>query len=585
MGKLVEPIIISENQITHTISHSKKTYNLIPDLSHTESQQDNVSSGQAQVSSSEEEHIENRTQLFADPRVVTKHGRWLWQAYTSTWCDQKQLMISNIHDHLKHQVNQCNHNISKKKKEEAMEAYLIIIRVMETPHLDNTKPLKHLIYLKDDQLPLYACFTKNRVSIDILKKKTVLLFISDLDLQEDELLVLDRIYQEARLNPSRAESHYEVVWLPVVPNHRTTPWTQENQSKFEALRNIMPWYSVFHPSLLDPAAIKYIKEVWHFNHKPLLVVMDPHGRIVNTNALHMMWIWGSVAFPFTSMREEALWREETWRIELLVDSIEPNIFTWVAEEKYICLYGGEDLEWIRRFTVAARAVASKARIPLEMLYVGKSDQREKVMRNNDIIRVEELSHVLPHPIVIWFFWVRLESMLHSKLQHRKSIDEDPILHEINVMLTYDENDQGWAVICHGSNDWMRRSDGRSVLMSLYKYSEWQDEAQSRGFLPALNEHLEANGRPMAPILRFPTRGDRHMFSSLDDNALMKNILATHAPDGTYFDVKPLLQIIEDITHRANLDKIPINGTQPEIDAIVEIEIDGIVESVIDNDVS
>lgn len=155
----------------------------------------------------------------------------------------------------------------------------------------------------------------------------MLLLISDLDLPPEELSVLDQMYTEARQNPTRPESQYEVVWIPVVP--KTTPWTEESQIKFEALRNMMPWYSVYHPSLLEPAVIKYIKEVWHFNHKPLLVVMDPQGRIVNTNALHMMWIWGSLAFPFTSLREESLWREETWRIELLADSIEPMIFNWV----------------------------------------------------------------------------------------------------------------------------------------------------------------------------------------------------------------------------------------------------------------
>lgn len=53
------------------------------------------------------------------------------------------------------------------------------------------------------------------------------------------------------------------------------------------------------------------------------------------------------------------------------------------------------------------------------------------------------------------------------------------------------------------------------------------------------------------------RGDRHMFSSSDDNAMMKHILATHAPDGSSFDVKPLLQIIDDIMRRA----APAN-TQP-----------------------
>lgn len=92
---------------------------------------------------------------------------------------------------------------------------------------------------------------------------------------------------------------------------------------------MMPWYSVFHPSLLDPAVVRYIKEVWHFNKKPLLVVLDPQGKVVNPNAIHMIWIWGSTAFPFTSNREESLWKEETWRIELLADAIDANIPDWV----------------------------------------------------------------------------------------------------------------------------------------------------------------------------------------------------------------------------------------------------------------
>ncbi|XP_076909001.1 protein SIEVE ELEMENT OCCLUSION B-like [Bidens hawaiensis] len=391
--------------------------------------------------------------------------------------------ISNIHDPLKHQLDLCNRHINERKQ---IEDYLIFVRVMESPHIDNTKPLKHLIYLKDDQQPLYESSTKNRVSIDILKNKMVLLLISDLDLPYEDFSMLDHIYSEAKLYPERAESHYEVVWLQVVPNHKATPWTQE---KLEILRNMAPWYSVFNPSLRDPEAIKYIKEVWHFNHKPLLVVFNPQGRIVNTNALHMMWIWGSVAFPFTSMREEALWRVETWRIEFLADGIEPNISIWVDEGKYICLYGGEDLKWIRRFTTTAQAVARKAGIPLEMLYVGTSDQRGRVMRISDIIHAENLGHVLQNQTLMRSFWCRLKSMFYSKLKQGKSFEDDPILHEINVMLTYDGSEQGWAVICRWSNDWMSRSDGITLLRSLNNYSEWQDVAQEIGFLPALNNHL------------------------------------------------------------------------------------------------
>lgn len=155
----------------------------------------------------------------------------------------------------------------------------------------------------------------------------MLLYISELELQYEELEMLRQIYEETRQHPTRAESQFEVVWLPVV--NRSTPWNDEKQKQFESLRSMMPWYSVFHPSLLDPAVVRYIKEVWHFNKKPLLVVLDPQGKVVNPNAIHMIWIWGSTAFPFTSNREESLWKEETWRIELLADAIDANIPDWV----------------------------------------------------------------------------------------------------------------------------------------------------------------------------------------------------------------------------------------------------------------
>nr|XP_043626821.1 protein SIEVE ELEMENT OCCLUSION B-like [Erigeron canadensis] len=401
--------------------------------------------------------------------------------------------ISNIKDRLWQQFDLYNHHINKKKH---IEAYQTILRIMDTPHLDNVTPLRHLISLKDDLLPLYKNSTKKRVKIDILKKMTVLLLISDLQLPLEELSVLDQKYREARHNPTRAESQFEIVWLAMVPNSKTTQSKDADQIKFEALRNMMPWYCVAHPSLIEPAGIKYIKEVWHFNTKPLLVVMDPQGRIVNTNAFNMMWIWGFQAFPFTSQREESLWQEETWRMELLTDSIEPMIFNWISKERYICLYGGEDIKWIRKFTQTIKDVAHAAGIPLELLYVGKSNPREKVQKNNDIIRDEKLSYVLPDVTHIWYFWVRLESMLHSKLHFGKSFDEDPILREIDVMLSYDSDDQGWAVVCRGSSGWMRRVNCDTLLTSLTNYKEWQDDAQEKGFLPALNDHFEAYRPPL-----------------------------------------------------------------------------------------
>ncbi|XP_065875366.1 protein SIEVE ELEMENT OCCLUSION B-like isoform X1 [Euphorbia lathyris] len=400
--------------------------------------------------------------------------------------------VKSIHEHLMRQLTLCYQHIDERRH---LEAYQTLIRLFETNHIDNIKILRALIYAKDDQLPLYDGATKRRASLDVLRRKNVLLYISDLELPSEELSMLEQMYSEARQSPSRTESQYEVVWLPVVD--RSTPWNDAKQKQFENLQSMMPWYSVYHPSLLDPAVIRYIKEVWHFNKKPLLVVLDPQGKVVNPNAIHMMWIWGSTAFPFTSLREEALWKEESWRIELLADAIDPQIINWIQQGKYICLYGGEDIEWIRKFTITADAVARAANIQLMMLYVGKSNPREKVRKNNVIIQTENLSHVLQDLTLIWFFWVRLESMWHSKVQHNRTVENDPIMQEIVTMLSFDGSDQGWAVISKGSGgeNQIAKAKGADIIKSFEDFQSWRHIVDERGFLPALNDYLHGHHNP------------------------------------------------------------------------------------------
>jgi hypothetical protein len=171
---------------------------------------------------------------------------------------------------------------------------------------------------------------KNQVNIDVLRRKNVLLLISGLNISQDELSILEQIYNESRLHPTKLESQYELVWIPVVD-----PLTlSQSQNKFESLQSTMPWYTVQHPSLIGKVAIRFIKEKLHWRNKPILVVLDPQGKVVSPNAIHMMWIWVSSAFPFTSTREEELWRTESWRLELLVDSLDTTILNWVSMHIY-----------------------------------------------------------------------------------------------------------------------------------------------------------------------------------------------------------------------------------------------------------
>lgn len=165
------------------------------------------------------------------------------------------------------------------------------------------------------------------MNIGVLKRKVVILFLTDLDiLHENEYMIVQQMYIEKRHEPTRPESQYEVVWVPIVDT-----WTVDKYEQFETIRNVMHWYSVYHPSVVSRTVVKYIRkqDKWNFVKKPLLVVMDPQGKIVHSNAVHMMCVFGSMAFPFNKNREELLWEEETWRIELLADAIDENLISWV----------------------------------------------------------------------------------------------------------------------------------------------------------------------------------------------------------------------------------------------------------------
>ncbi|KAJ0007015.1 hypothetical protein Pint_28827 [Pistacia integerrima] len=90
-------------------------------------------------------------------------------------------------------------------------------------------------------------------------------------MSDEELFMVKKLYIESRQDPTMVESNCE---------------------------SRMPQYSVYDPSLFDPAVIMYIQEVWQFK-EPILIVLDPQGKEVNNNTHHMLWIWGSLAFPFT----------------------------------------------------------------------------------------------------------------------------------------------------------------------------------------------------------------------------------------------------------------------------------------------
>lgn len=54
-----------------------------------------------------------------------------------------------------------------------------------------------------------------------------------------------------------------------------------------------------------------------------MVALDFQGRVINSNAIDMIFIWGARAFPFSTTREKQLWENETRTLQLMIDGIDP----------------------------------------------------------------------------------------------------------------------------------------------------------------------------------------------------------------------------------------------------------------------
>ncbi len=151
----------------------------------------------------------------------------------------------------------------------------------------------------------------------MVKTKNVFLLFSGLDISDDDISILKPIYDEIS-----TKDVYKIVWIPIVER-----WTKDMQKRFEMLRSKMPpWYIVQNFSF--KLGINYIKDEWQFRDRPIVVVMNSQGIVEHKNALHMMAIWGTKAFPFTIEREHELSNGEDW-FGYWMFEISPEVSTWV----------------------------------------------------------------------------------------------------------------------------------------------------------------------------------------------------------------------------------------------------------------
>ncbi|XP_071721770.1 protein SIEVE ELEMENT OCCLUSION B-like [Rutidosis leptorrhynchoides] len=295
---------------------------------------------------------------------------------------------------------------------EEIREYQRLQRLFNAP-TDNVELIKALVYIKDDPQPLYIGSKKTTDKVESLRRKNVMLLISDLKLTSHDLSILIKIYSECKFH----EERYEIMWVPIIEQEG-----EDVNNQFKNLQSQMPWYSVHYPKLINRVAIKIIKEKWHYRQETIVTVLDPQGRVSNKNAMSMMRLWEWDAFPFTESVGASLCSKPgiSWFELLLTDMVIPKINEAIKSQKYILLYGAEDNKAIQEIEEPVKKIIEDG-VPIAAHNVTKNQ----------------------------LFWSRFESLMLLKLQTKADVHE-PLMQDILSLYTNFKKDGGFAILTRGS---------------------------------------------------------------------------------------------------------------------------------------
>ncbi|EYU22545.1 hypothetical protein MIMGU_mgv1a026947mg [Erythranthe guttata] len=321
-------------------------------------------------------------------------------------------------------VDQCQHQIETRLYEK-------LLRMFKEDEVDNQNALRILL-ASENEFPLKNPSSGEKSGVLDLKNKVVILLIS-----KPELLPIDKIFLLVQ-HMTRNEGSYEIVWLPMY-----SKWSVDDVASFEFLSSRLPWLFIRRPWSINPTVVNYIKQEWGFKEDPMMVVLNEKGVVVNSNAMDMVWIWGKKAFPFSSSREKELRENENWTLNFMINGIDSLSSELGEEGKNICIYGSDNLEWIREFNSKTKKIKSTivGNIQFEAIYVGCKNPGENVKDIIETVSQENLSATLTFDKVR-LFWFRLEAIKRCNFSGK-------IGDEVAKLLDSNSN-FGWAVIGRGS---------------------------------------------------------------------------------------------------------------------------------------
>lgn len=229
-----------------------------------------------------------------------------------------------------------------KKITSKSESRLRIKKQLRTPKENNLETLRALLVTEGRDFLLNK--DAEQVKVDALRGlKLVLLLISRIEIHEIEILILKQMYTKLRNNAYE----FEVVWMPIVSVDNNETW-----GSYVRAASSMPWLTVADPWSMETAVLEVVKQDWDFgnNSSSRLVAVDEKGRIINKDAMGMVWRWGVEAYPFADDASanllEAEWEQLNKKSSLeflfqILESFSEVVKKAKLQRQMIWLYGGD----------------------------------------------------------------------------------------------------------------------------------------------------------------------------------------------------------------------------------------------------
>ncbi|XP_031126004.1 uncharacterized protein LOC116028427 isoform X2 [Ipomoea triloba] len=206
-------------------------------------------------------------------------------AYLPTANIKFESELNIITTKIKDILTTCSHALEAKRAEESYQALQHALFNNSSDKLEVLMLILNVIDDNEISLSTYKVLKSvHGLNFFDEDKKVALLLTSGLDISNERITFLNLFYGDSMSTP-------HILWIPILDDHAT--WSIE---QYEEFKDKMWFQTMDDPhKRIARSFTRFVKEnlLPHFQigEEPILVSLDQRGRIVHTNAMHMIQTW------------------------------------------------------------------------------------------------------------------------------------------------------------------------------------------------------------------------------------------------------------------------------------------------------